>query len=38
MAITNALKIVDVLGMGKIIVKIDCINLRNSSIEEEMDY
>jgi len=34
MAITNALKIVDVLGMGNIVVKIDSINLRSSLIEE----
>jgi len=34
MAIANALKIVDDPDMGKIIVETDCINLRNSFIEE----
>jgi hypothetical protein len=37
MVITNALKITNDLGMRKIIMEIDGINLRKSLIEEELD-
>ena len=37
MAVTNALKIATDLDMGKIILEIDCQNMKTSLLEEEMD-